>query len=187
MEVNWAQGLTSQGRPIPTISDNVTEGGRITKPGIIGGVNWQPGAFDPTRGLIFIPAIAAQSVFTKSASGRPHRGEAGIFAGSGGSVVGSITKVVKALEPATGALRWEYSSPPEKAFGGWGGLLATAGGLVFYASGASLYALDGATGKELWSVGLGGDTYAPPITFTSEGRQVIAVWAGQALFLFGLQ
>ena len=101
-------------------------------------------------------------------------------------MVGSITKVVRALDAATSAKRWEYYSPPGKAFGGFGGLLATAGGLVFGASGASLFAPDAATGKELSDVGLGGDTYAPPITFTSEGRQVIAVWAGRGLFLFGL-
>ena len=38
-----------------------------------------------------------------------------------------------------------------------GGMLATAGGLVFGTSGGSLFALDAATGKELWYVGLGGD------------------------------
>jgi len=57
---------------------------------------------------------------------------------------------------------------------------------VYEGSRSSLFALYAANGKELWSVGLGGDTWAPPITFTSEGRQVIAVWAGRGLFLFGL-
>ena len=161
-------------------------GGRVTKPGVIGGVNWQPGAFNPELGLIFVPAIEGQSVFTKSAAGRVTRGEKGMFAGSGGSMVGPVIKVVRALNAATGAKQWEYRPPLGKTFGGFGGLLATAGGLVFGASGASLFALDAATGKELWYVGLGGDTWAPPITFTSEGRQVIAVWAGRGLFVFGL-
>jgi alcohol dehydrogenase (cytochrome c) len=187
VEINWAQGLTSQGKPLPANPGTVTEGGRVTKPGVIGGVNWQPGAFSPERGLIFVPAIEGQSVFTKSAAGYVTRGEKGMFAGSGGSMVGPITKVVRGLDAATGVKQWEYRPPLGKRFGGFGGLLATAGGLVFGASGASLFALDAATGKEMWSVGLGGDTWAPPITFTSEGRQVIAVWAGRALFVFGLQ
>jgi len=185
VEINWAQGLTSQGRPIPANPGRVTEGGRVTKPGVIGGVNWQPGAFSPERGLIFVPAIEGQSVFTKSAAGRVTRGERGIFAGSGGSMVGPVIKMVRALNAATGGKQWEYRPPQGKTFD-FGGLLATAGALVFGASGASLFALDAATGKELWYVGLGGDTWAPPITFTSEGRQVIGVWAGRGLFAFGL-
>jgi alcohol dehydrogenase (cytochrome c) len=186
VEINWAQGLTSRGRPIPADPGTLTEGGRVTKPGVIGGVNWQPSAFHPAHGLIFVPALEGQSVFTKSAAGRVTRAEKGIFAGSGGSMVGPITRVIRALDAATGAKRWEYYSPPGKGLGGLGGLLATAGGLVFAASGASLFALDAAIGKKLWDVGLGGDTWAPPITFTSEGRQVIVVWAGRGLFLFGL-
>ena len=186
VEINWAQGLTSQGRPIPADTGTITEGGRVTKPGVIGGVNWQPSAFNPERRLIFVPAIEGQSVFTKSPAGRVTRGERGIFAGSGGSMVGPVIKVVRALNAATGAKQWEYRPPIGKTFGGFGGLLATAGGLVFGASGASLFALDAATGKELWYVGLGGDTWAPPITFTSGGGQLIAVWAGRGLFVFGL-
>jgi hypothetical protein len=65
-------------------------------------------------------------------------------------------------------------------------MLATAGGLAFATSGGSLFALDAANGKELWSIGLGGGTRAPPISFTLEGRQVIAALAGRAMFLFGL-
>ena len=100
-------------------------------------------------------------------------------------MLGPITQMVRALDAATGAKRWEYHAPLQ-AGTGKGGMLATAGGLVFGTSGGSLFALDAATGKELWSVGLGGDTRAPPISFTSQGRQVIAVSAGKAMFLFGL-
>lgn len=183
VEINWAQGLTSRGRPIPADANTVNEHGRITKPGVAGGTNWQPAAFDPTRRLIFVPAIEGESVFTKTPPDRLRRGENGFFAGSGGSVLAQ-TLLVRALDAATGAKRWEYHSP--HATPHWGGLLATAGGLVFGTSGGSLFALDAVTGKELWRVGLGGDTWAPPISFTMEGRQVIAVLAGRAMFLFGL-
>jgi alcohol dehydrogenase (cytochrome c) len=185
VEINWAQGLTSQGRPIPADTSTVTEGGRVTKPGVAGGANWQPAAFDPVGRLIFVPATEGVSIFTKSAPDRIIRGKYGYLTGSGGSILGPITKVVRALDAATGAKRWEYYSPQAKETG-FGGLLATAGGLVFGTSGGSLFALNMATGKELWSVGLGGDTQAPPISFTLEGQQVIAVWAGRAMFLFGL-
>ena len=186
VEVNWVQGLTSGGRPIPADLGTVTEGGRVTKPGVYGGVNWEPAAFNPALGLVFVNATEGQSVFTKSAAGRVTRGaQRGFFPGSGGTMIGPITQVVRALDAATGAKRWEYHAPLPQGTGK-GGMLATAGGTVFGTSGGSLFALDAVTGKELWSVGLGGDTRAPPISFTSEGRQVIAALAGRAMFLFGL-
>ncbi len=188
-EVNWAQGLTSRGRPIPANVNTLNERGRITKPSVGGATNWQPAAFNPTLGLIFIHASEGASVFTKSASDRITRGEHGYAVGSGGSIFGPVTTVVRALDAATGAKRWEYYSLPAKGFeigGNVGGMLATAGGLVFGATAGSLFALDAVTGKELWSVHLGGRTIAPPISFMLEGKQVIAVYVGRALFLLGL-
>jgi alcohol dehydrogenase (cytochrome c) len=184
VEINWAQGLTSGGRPIPENANAVSAGGGVTKPGVEGGANWQPAAFDPAQGLVFVPALEGQSVFTKSSPDRIRRGEHSFLAGSGGSMLGPVTAVVRALDAATGVKRWEYRPPPAK--GGFGGMLATAGGLVFGTSRGSLFALDAVTGKELWSFQLGGETRAPPISFTSEGQEVIAVWAGRTLFLFGL-
>jgi alcohol dehydrogenase (cytochrome c) len=184
VDINWAQGLSSQGKPIPVAAETVTKLGRLTKPGINGGANWQPPAFNPTLGLVFINATEGQSVFTKSPQERSiSGGQPDIWPASGASIV-SATQVVRALDAASGARRWEYHAPLPEGTGN-GGMLATAGGLVFGTSGGSLFALDAATGKELWSVSLG-DTRAPAISFTSEGRQVIAVLAGQAMFLFGL-
>ena len=70
--------------------------------------------------------------------------------------------------------------------GQYSGLLATEGGLVFGASAGFVFALDSTTGHELWRVFLGGGTYASPISFSVDGRQVIVVSAGHALFMFGL-
>ena len=184
VEINWAQGLTPQGRPILADANTLSSGGRVTKPGVLGATNWQPAAFDPTQGLIFVHATEGESVFTKSAPDRIGRGENGLFAGSGGSML-RLTTVVRALDAATGVKRWEYQRSGGNG-SDVGGMLATAGGLVFGTSGGSLFALDAATGKELWYVSLGGATYAPPISFSSEGKQVIALWAGRAMFLFGL-
>jgi hypothetical protein len=46
--------------------------------------------------------------------------------------------------------------------------------------------LDADTGREVWRISLGGTTKAAPISFAVDGRQVIAVAAGRALFVFGL-
>ena len=113
------------------------------------------------------------------------RGQNGWFQGSGASILGPITYLIRALDAATGAKQWEYQAPSANGLD-FGGLLATAGGLVFGTSGGALFALNAVTGKELWHVRLG-PTYAPPISFTVEGQQVIGVFAGRAMFLLGLK
>ncbi len=185
VEQNWAEGLSATGRPILSKESNVTEGGRLLKPGVIGGMNWQPAAFDPRQGLVFVPAIEAASVFTKSKPEKTVRGKTGMWLGSGGSVTEPPIISVLALEVATGEKKWAYRTPHKEELD-HSGLLATAGGVVFGSSAGVLFAIDAGTGQELWRVFLGGITLAAPITFTLDGRQVIAVLAGQALIVFGL-
>jgi alcohol dehydrogenase (cytochrome c) len=182
VEVNWAKGLTSAGRPIPVDVAKVSTAGHNTRPGINGGTNWQNPAFDPERGLIFIPATESSSVFTKLPPDRVSRRENSLFVGSGWSQIAPAANEVLALDAATGLRKWEYSAP----FGNYSGLLSTAGGLVFGASGGVCFALNADSGREVWRISLGGNTKSAPISFTVDGRQMIAVAAGRALFLFGL-
>jgi alcohol dehydrogenase (cytochrome c) len=186
VEQNWADGLDSAGRPILRLDAEVTNSGRLTRPGVGGGTNWQNGALDLKHGLIFIAATEGASVFTKSPN--PKRGELGLYAGSTGGQSAQPEPIVRALDATTGARKWEHPSPDwrDSTGYGYGGLLATGSGLVFGESGGYAFALDSATGRELWSVYLGGDTYAPPITFNVDGHQVILVSAGRGVFAFGL-
>jgi alcohol dehydrogenase (cytochrome c) len=94
----------------------------------------------------------------------------------------AINQVV-ALDVATGRPKWKFTSPSGI---GYSGLLSTEGGLVFGTSGGVGFAVDADTGREVWRVSLGGYTKAAPISFTVDGRQVIAVAAGHALFVFEL-
>jgi len=185
VEVNWATGLDSAGRPIPTSHNDLTSSGRLTKPGSGGGINWQNAAYDEKSGLVFVPATEGASVFTKSA--QPRRGNLGFYPGSSGTAGEyDLVPVVRALDAATGAKKWERFSPPGGKEHGYSGLLATGGHLVFGEAGGFAFALDARTGEELWRVSLGGDTSAPPISFTLDGHQVILLSAGRALFMFGL-
>ena len=187
VEVTWAKGLTSTGRSILSDVARVSAEGRSISPGIDGGTNWQNPAFDPKREFIFVPATDSSSVFTKLPPNRVTRGQNGYFVGSGSSQVEPPTRKVLALHAATGVREWEYEAPsgidPEN---GRSGLLSTEGGLVFGASGGVLFALDADTGREVWSRSLGGKTKSAPISFTIDGRQVVLVAAGRALFEFGL-
>ena len=60
------------------------------------------------------------------------------------------------MDAATGSKRWEYRAPGVHAH--HSGVLATAGGVVFGLEGGALFALDAATGQEVWRVPLGGMT-----------------------------
>jgi len=185
VEENWARGLDSAGRPILTFHADLTSSGRLTKPGSGGGINWQNPAFDEKSALVFVPATEGASVFTKSPN--PRRANLGFYPGSSGTAGDyDQVSVVRALDAATGVKKWEHFSPTGGKEYGYSGLLATGGGLVFGESGGFAFAIDSATGKELWRVSLGGYTYAAPISFTLDGHQVILLSAGQALFMFGL-
>jgi alcohol dehydrogenase (cytochrome c) len=66
-------------------------------------------------------------------------------------------------------------------------VLATAGGVVFSGSNeGNFFALDAASGKPLWEIQTGGFINANPISYAVDGKQYIAIAAGQALFVLGL-
>jgi len=184
VEVDWAKGLTSAGRPILADAAKVSTAGRRASPGIAGGTNWQNPAFDQRRGSIFVPATESSSVFTKLPPNRVMDRHNRLFIGSGWSET-PATREILALDAATGRRKWDYSAPPAPS-GNYSGLLSTEGGLVFGASGGFFFALDADTGREVWRISLGGNTKSAPISFTVDGRQVIAVAAGRALFVFAL-
>jgi len=186
VEVDWAKGLTSAGRPILADAAKVSTAGRRASPGTYGGTNWQNPAFDQRRGSIFVPATESSSVFTKSPPDRVVAPPNGFFFGSGWSQIGPSTHKVLALDAATGRQKWEYTAPSNSNNLNYSGLLSAEGGLVFGASGGVCFALDADTGSEVWRVSLGGNTRSAPISFTVEGRQVIAVAAGRAIFVFEL-
>jgi alcohol dehydrogenase (cytochrome c) len=188
VNVTWAKGLSATGRPILSDVARVSAEGRRISPGIDGGTNWQNPAYDPKEQSIFIPATESSSVFTKLPAKRVTRSQGGFLVGSGSSQVDPPIRKVLALDAATGTQKWEYIAPPnaDSDNAGRSGLLSTEGGLVFGASGGAVFALDSATGREVWRRSLGGNTKSPPISFQIDGRQVILVAAGRDLFEFGL-
>jgi alcohol dehydrogenase (cytochrome c) len=66
--------------------------------------------------------------------------------------------------------------------------LTTATDLLFSGSReGNFHALDARNGSELWNTNLGGHINAAPMTYEVDGKQYVAVAAGQALFVFGLR
>jgi alcohol dehydrogenase (cytochrome c) len=186
VEQNWATGLDPKGRPIPSASNHPTPSGQLTKPAFTGGTNWQNSALDPKRNLVFVLAMEGASVFTKSVQRvqRDRYDHATPFLASGAATPDVPKLVVRALKAATGERVWENYSPPLDATY-HSGLLATGGSLVLGAEDGYGFALDSETGHELWRLHFGGSTQGAPISFTLDGKQVIAFVAGRSLFLFG--
>lgn len=92
--------------------------------------------------------------------------------------------VVRALDPQTGVLKWEFKMADVTS----SGVLTTASDLLF-AGGREGYfwALDARTSIELWRATPGGDVASGPVTFSVNGRQYVSVSVGDSLFTFALR
>ena len=180
--VTWATGLGPGGRPIVAPGSDPTPEGTDVCPGIAGATNYMSPSYSQQTGLLYV-AVREQcdKIFALPQKHRP----GAFFVGSGGTAVPEEKPwgALKALDPQTGAAKWEfryYSAP-------WGGALTTAGGLVFSGDMEGyVMAFDAATGKLAWKAPTGGPVRAAPIAYAVDGRQYVAVAAGGSLFAFGL-
>ena len=94
-------------------------------------------------------------------------------------------KILRAIDVSSGAIRWEL--PQIGPATSWGGVLATAGGLVFFGedSGA-LVAADASTGAPLWQFQTSQLWKASPMTYAFDGTQYVAVASGPNVIAFAL-
>jgi alcohol dehydrogenase (cytochrome c) len=91
---------------------------------------------------------------------------------------------VRAIDPHTGALRWEFKMSDLT----WAGVMTTASNVLFSGSGEGyFYALDARTGNLLWKTQLGSVIRSGPMSYAVNGKQHVAVAAGSALFVFKLR
>jgi PQQ-dependent dehydrogenase (methanol/ethanol family) len=149
------------------------EGARML-PGANGGVEWSPMAVDPHKGLAY--AINLHQPMTYHVESTPYpKGK--LWLGGAFKVIpaeeqwGNVT----AVDYHTGKIRWQVKTPQPMI----GGILATAGGLVFTGEGNGLFkAYDSDTGAMLWKFQAGAGVNAPPSSYTVDGKQYIVVAAG---------
>jgi alcohol dehydrogenase (cytochrome c) len=90
---------------------------------------------------------------------------------------------VIAINPLTGEIQWEHKvlTPP------WGGVMATAGNLVFGGTPEGVvFALDARTGERLWHFAANERVYASPISYLANGKQYVSLAVGDLLLTFGL-
>ncbi|QID16327.1 PQQ-binding-like beta-propeller repeat protein [Nitrogeniibacter mangrovi] len=156
------------------------EGTRVT-PGAVGGANWSPVAYDPASGLAYVAASHIPIRYTvkdiQGKDGTPLRYTElkPIDEPNWGTLTAIATR-------EGGKIRWQRKTDKPLV----GGVLATAGGLVFMGDGDGyLNAYDADTGAPLWRFQCGAGVNAPPVSFEVNGVQYVAVAAGgNSLFGF---
>ncbi|MGA3041763.1 MAG: PQQ-binding-like beta-propeller repeat protein [Bryobacteraceae bacterium] len=165
-------------------SSEPTPAGARACPSMDGATNWMSTAFDPGRGLFYLMALEKCSIFSKS-SAVWQAGES-YYGGGAREVPGETPRqFLRALDLETGKIAWEIEQPEETE--SWGGVLATASGLLFYCDGSGAFAaVDSSTGAPLWHMQLNAEWKASPMTYLSRGRQYIAIAAGANIVAFGL-
>jgi quinohemoprotein ethanol dehydrogenase len=190
--INWATGLDPRsGRPIENPEARYGETGKpfTASPGPSGGHSWQPMSYDPLTHLVYIPVIDVSFVYIGVKDFKLH----GLGWNTGVDFnAGSLPEDPKVIAQIEAGLKghlaaWdpvaqhEVWSLPEKI--PWnGGVLSTAGNLVFHGDGmGELMALRASDGQRLWSVQTHTGILAPPITYEVNGEQYVAVelgWGG---------
>jgi len=180
----WAAGLDSSGTPIPLPGISPSDSGTFLYPSVVGATNWWSPSFDDQQKLMLIPALHLAGTYYLDRQLR--RGD--LFTGGAATQAFGqpFWNSVKALDPITGSLRWEYRFPPHPENVAMGGITSTAGGLVLAGDGPTFAILDAANGKELWSFTVGGTIAAAPVVFAVDGQERIALMAGRTLVVFGL-
>ena len=197
VEVNWASGLDPRtGRPIRVAGKAPSAPpGTLIFPGNQGGTNWYSPSYSPRTGLFYIPTWANYSSLyvrdkveyvegRRFAGGGARAPVPGIRSGQGGYSWAKSEEgygAVRAIDPNTGALRWEYKMSDLT----WAGVLTTASNLLFSGSGEGyFFALDARTGNLLWKTQLGSVIRSGPMSYATNGKQHVAVAAGSGLFVF---
>jgi alcohol dehydrogenase (cytochrome c) len=200
VKVNWASSLDERGRPIQTPQPP----GSPTWPGNQGGTNWYSPSYSPRTGLFYVSAWEGYaSIYRKETSVyQPGRN----FSGGGFTVLAPVPGAptvgigrrspvnnwtdavghgaVLALDPRSGEQKWKFDQFDVSD----SGILTTASDLLFTGGREGYFhALDARTGKLLWKASLGGQIVNGPMSYEVDGKQYVAVIAGNSLATFALR
>jgi PQQ-dependent dehydrogenase (methanol/ethanol family) len=151
-----------------------TKDGARMLPGANGGVEWSPIATDPSQSLAYAINLHQPMTYRVESSPYPN---GKLWLGGAFTAIASEKQSgnITAVNYDTGKIKWQVKTPEPMI----GGILATAGGLVFTGEGNGKFAAyNSADGKELWSFHAGAGVNAPPSSYMVGGKQYIVVGAG---------
>ncbi|MDE3164226.1 MAG: PQQ-binding-like beta-propeller repeat protein [Acidobacteriota bacterium] len=156
---DWAGRIAEDGRPVVKDARGCPSDA----------ANWDSTAYSPLTGLYYFLALEE---CTGQPTGYPDQ---------------TGQRFLRAVHIETGEIAWEVAQPGAARAKTWSGVLATAGGLLFYGRpNGGFAAVDQRDGKTLWEFPTNVRMKASPMTFSYRGKQYIAVAAGPNILCFGL-
>src|SRR4029450_9764840 len=180
VNVNWAKGVdTGTGRPIedPEKRPQLNRWARNGGPNLCGGKNWHPMSYSKQTGLAYIPTFnLCMDIAGKTEAYTPGKFYLASEFDLDKADAGGHLSELKAWDPVKQAAVWGIKE--DLPF--LGGVMSTAGGLVFYGNThGELKAADAKTGSVLWKFNVGTGILQSPITYVLGGKQYLAVVAGR--------
>jgi len=174
VDVTWMTGFDESGRPVENPDAVWSNETAEVKPSFLGAHSWQPMAFNPATGLMYLPANDVSALFRQEMDWEYD--PAGYNIGAAiGLADWSAPGFLLAWDPVAQEEAWRVP------LAHWwnGGVLTTAGGLVFQGGADGRFAAyDAVTGALLWDVSTGQGIIAPPVTYQVDGTQYVSVVAG---------
>ncbi len=148
--------------------------GTTVYPGILGGSNWSPVSLDEKNQRVFIAGIHAPIKYTLHETPSSN-GKAAIRYAASEPTQDPRWGLLSSVDLATGKIVWQNKTAQPLV----GGVLATAGSLIFMGEGEGNFnAYNSQTGELLWQAKSEFGVNAPPITYSIDGTQYIAVASG---------
>ena len=180
--VTWASHVNLRtGRPVEMPGARYGDGKPVLlAPSSTGAHNWMPMAFSKDTGLVYIPVIDFEAMYSdmpgkwQPSTDRTFNGGAIITGGPAAGTRRAAGSLV-AWSPTSQKAVWRVAHPTYLN----GGVLATGGGLVFQGTvdgWFKAYAAD--SGKPVWQFDGRAPIIAPPITYQAKGRQYVTVLTG---------
>lgn len=187
--VNWASHVDPEtGRPVETDASNYATEAKTVFPGPLGGHNWHPMTFNPQTGLVYIPALDLEFTYAQDNAFKHNPGEWNLgiaMAPEEPAPPATVEEQIEGLRGVQGRLlAWDPVTQKERwrveHASAWnGGLLSTAGNLVFQGRSDGMFAAYAADSGELvWETEVHTGIIAAPVSYEIDGEQYIAVVAG---------
>lgn len=183
--ITWASGLDPRGRPIRVPGMAPSREGKRVCPSLDGATNWYSSSFNPLTNLYYVQTNDKCGIFTRTdqewAAGR------GFMGGSFRQAPNEpAQRLLRAIDIRTGKVAWEV--PQTGNVNSWGGVLSTAGRVVFFGDDSGAFAaVDAENGRRLWSFQTSQLWKASPMTYVFDNQQYVAVASGSTIIAFGLR
>lgn len=189
VHVTWASHVDQEtGRPVVNPDAEYWKTGvpAMVMPSWMGGHNWHPMSYSVQTGLVYLPAQEAGFPYLADDEQTPSRLAVNLGVDTSVAAFPDDQKVIDHIKELTAGhlLAWDPVQQKEvwrvQYPGVWnGGVLSTAGGLVFQGNPAGfLNAYRGADGEKLWEYPAQTGIVAPPVSYQAGGEQYLAVSAG---------